>query len=152
MDALAGANGSRKRGSMSDLISRQEAFDEIIWNSDNGVIDAKVAIEALRKLPSVEPEKCSDCISRKAATDRFDLVQSDDKCMGYDDIMAFLSSLPSVEPERKTGKWEWNRRTGEYVCSECGCNPIYERETPDVSEIDKYRYCRWCGAEMEVGV
>ena len=42
---------------MSDLISRQEAFDEIIWNSDNGVIDAKVAIEALRKLPSVEPER-----------------------------------------------------------------------------------------------
>lgn len=42
---------------MSDLISRQAAFDEIIWNSDNGVIDAKVAIEALRKLPSVEPER-----------------------------------------------------------------------------------------------
>ena len=42
---------------MSDLISRQEEFDEIIWNSDNGVIDAKVAIEALRKLPSVEPER-----------------------------------------------------------------------------------------------
>lgn len=94
---------------MSDLISRQEAFDEIIWNSDNGVIDAKVAIEALRK-------------------------------------------LPSVEPERKPGHWELDQRTGEYVCSECGCNPIYERETPDVSEIDKYRYCRWCVAEMEVGV
>lgn len=42
---------------MNDLISRQAAFDEIIWNSDNGVIDAKVAIEALRKLPSVEPER-----------------------------------------------------------------------------------------------
>ena len=38
-------------------ISREAAFDEIIWNSDNGMIDAKLAIEALRKLPSVEPER-----------------------------------------------------------------------------------------------
>ena len=90
---------------MSDLISRDAAFDEIIWNSDNGVIDAKVAIEALRK-------------------------------------------LPSVEQERPHGKWKWDQRTGEYVCSECGCNPIYERTTPDCSEIDKYKFCRWCGAKM----
>ena len=55
-----------------------------------------------------------------------------------------------IEPERKPGHWEWDQRTGEYVCSECGCNPIYERTTPDASEIDKYRYCRWCGAPMEV--
>ena len=92
---------------MSDLISREAAYDEIIWNSDNGLIDAKVAIEALRK-------------------------------------------LPSVEPERKTGKWIWDKRTGEYECSECGCNPIYEGIAFDYSEIDKYRYCRWCGAKMEV--
>ncbi|MBR3330617.1 MAG: hypothetical protein IKG25_05290 [Mogibacterium sp.] len=59
-----------------------------------------------------------------------------------------LSDIPSVEPERKTGHWEWDQRAGEYVCSECGCNPIYEHTTPDVSEIDKYRYCRWCGAKM----
>lgn len=54
-----------------------------------------------------------------------------------------------VEPDRKSGHWEWDQRTGDYVCSECGCNPIYERTTPDVSEIGKYRYCRWCGAKME---
>lgn len=58
--------------------------------------------------------------------------------------------LPSIEPERKTGKWIWDNRTGEYECSECGCNPIYERTTPDDNEIDKYRYCRWCGAPMGV--
>ena len=50
----------------------------------------------------------------------------------------------------ESGKWEWDQRTGEYVCSECGCNPVYERTIPDASEIDKYRYCRWCGAPMEV--
>ena len=61
-----------------------------------------------------------------------------------------INWMPSVEPERKTGKWVWNKRTGEYVCSECGCNPVYEGMTPDESEIDKYRFCRWCGSKMEV--
>lgn len=70
--------------------------------------------------------------------------------IGLLDAVRVIDELPSVEPERKPGKWEWDQRTGEYVCSECGCNPIYERTTPDVSEIDKYRYCRWCGSRMEV--
>ena len=51
--------------------------------------------------------------------------------------------------EREAGKWIWNMRLGEYECSECGCYPVYERHTPDISEIDKYKYCRWCGAKME---
>lgn len=88
---------------------------------------------------SVEPKKCGDCISRKAATDRFDLVQSDDKCMGYDDILAFLSSLPSVEPEGKKGKWI--TKDGVYgvtYCSECD----YEMRLNDTN------YCPNCGADM----
>ena len=63
-------------------------------------------------------------------------------------LKALINMQPSVEPERNPGKWEWDQRAGEYVCSECGCNPIYERTTPDISEIDKYRFCRWCGAKM----
>lgn len=88
---------------MSDLISREAAFDEIIWNSDNGVIDAKVAIEALRK-------------------------------------------LPSVESERKRGKWIEGEKTPGYTkwnCSECGLlvrNP----------QKPWYEYCPKCGALMEV--
>jgi len=88
---------------MGDLISRDAAFDEIIWNSDNGVIDAKVAIEALRK-------------------------------------------LPSVEPERKKGKWIEGKKTPGYTkwnCSECG---LLVRNT----QKPWYEYCPKCGAPMEV--
>ena len=68
--------------------------------------ESRITVEACEgAIAILEAALCGDCISRKAATDRFDLVQSDDKCMGYDDIMAFLSSLPPVEPERKTGHW-----------------------------------------------
>jgi predicted RNA-binding Zn-ribbon protein involved in translation (DUF1610 family) len=92
---------------MSDLISRQAAYDEIIWNSDNGLIDAKVAIEALRK-------------------------------------------LPSVESERKTGKWIdkgviGNTEANDFMCSECGWHE------PDFPErIGELHYCTSCGAKMEV--
>ena len=108
-------------------------------------------IEELQKLPSVTPEieKCGDCISRKAATDRFDLVQSDDKCMGYDDIMAFLLSLPSVEPERPHGKWEYvqydgNQKIGNWHCSNCRLivNLGFEG-------APYYHYCPGCGADMK---
>lgn len=48
----------------------------------------------------------------------------------------------------KKGKWIWDMHYGKYKCSECGCNPCYENDT-DVYVINKYRYCRWCGCEME---
>ena len=90
-----------------DCISREAAYDEIIWNSDNGVIDAKVAIEALRK-------------------------------------------LPSVEPERNPGKWEYvqydgNPKIGNWHCSECRLIVNFGFEgTP------YYHYCPGCGVKMEV--
>jgi hypothetical protein len=108
----------------------------------------------------------SDLISRQAAIDTvetigFDFSDSDLSEVELEEVcevvgevrqtwLQRIKRLPSVEPERNPWKWEWDQRTGEYVCSECGCNPIYERTTPDVSEIDKYRFCRWCGAKMEV--
>ena len=87
-----------------------------------------------------EAEPCGDCISRKAATDRFDLVQSDDKCMSYDDIMAFLFSLPPVEPERKKGKWEIaeHNSMGVIKCNSC-----------KHYEVRYSKFCPNCGAKME---
>ena len=55
--ALDKAVEALKAEPCEDAISREAAFDEIIWNSDNGLIDANEAIEALRKLPAVEPER-----------------------------------------------------------------------------------------------
>jgi hypothetical protein len=91
-----------------DYISRQAAYDEIIWNSDNGVIDAKVAIEALRK-------------------------------------------LPSVEPERKTGKWIYTENHC-WICSECGKNPLKGTGfTPTLDGMRiQWKFCNICGTKMEV--
>ena len=128
-----------------------------------------MAIKALEQQPNLQPtcnQLATDCISRQAVIDRINKLIEVEKKQGTDDwgygrervnayeaMLHFVKSeylYPSVEPERKPGKWIWDNRTGEYECSECGCNPIYERTTPDCSEIDKYRYCRWCGSPMEV--
>ena len=97
----------------------------------------------------------SDLISRQAAfialNKRAENVSLKTR-IGLLDAVRVIDELPSVEPERKPGKWIWNKRTGDYECSECGCNPIYEGTTPDVSEIDKYKFCRWCGAKMAVEI
>ena len=131
-----------------DCVSRQAVLDlakcgRLVSNGNY-----KSVCDAINGLPSVELEKCGDCISREAATDRFDLVQSDDLCMSYDDIMAFLSSLPSVEPEGKTGKWVEGKKTPGYIkwhCSECG---LLVRN----SQKPWYKFCPMCGSRMEVDV
>ena len=133
---------------MSDLISREAAFDEIIWNSDNGVIDAKVAIEALRKLPSVtpEPKSSDDCVSRKDTIAWLKKVTVTDGITfetGFKQIIRDIEQMPSVTPERQTGKWiEYQERKKQIYaeCSNCGFK----------NYAGILNYCPECGAKMEV--
>lgn len=55
-----------------------------------------------------------------------------------------LVEVPSVDTERKTGKWirrpEWEEDGGfSYECDQCGMG----------SDVD-YNFCMRCGAKMEV--
>ena len=65
---------------------------------------------------------------------------------GFEDCLTKVLVLPSVQPERKKGKWivtddGWD---GEYfVCSVCGCPWKIIEGTP------KMNYCPNCGAKME---
>ena len=55
-----------------------------------------------------------------------------------------IANAPTVEPERKTGKWVEGKKTTGYIkwnCSECGLlvrNP----------QKPWYEYCPKCGADM----
>ena len=52
-----------------------------------------------------------------------------------------IESLPSVEPERKTGHWiDTDNYYQRWKCSECGCH------TRDAEP----NYCPNCGAKMEM--
>lgn len=64
-------------------------------------------------------------------------------------VIESLKALPEAEPERKAGRWirhpeQNNIYGGKCVeCSECG-------EKYVVSHIEDEKYCRNCGAKMEV--
>ena len=78
----------------------------------------------------------SDLISRQAAKSK--AVYSPER---HEKVVpvAELDWLPSVEPERKKGKWENTiyNRTAMVKCSICG--------GLDLCHAD---FCHWCGADM----
>ena len=88
----------------------------------------------------------ADLIDRQAAIDMFQSLAYDDWNQGvstswaeaYSEAAEMIRELPAAHPDIKIGKW-----TKENACSECGCQPWYERD------IRSLHYCPNCGAKME---
>lgn len=59
--------------------------------------------------------------------------------IGLLDAVRVIDELPSVELERKTGKW--HIEGFEAWCTNCGFHP---------TSIEAFDYCPSCGAKMEV--
>ena len=80
----------------------------------------------------------SDLISRQAA---IDAMFANMPGLMFNDVLRILRTLPSAQPERKTGRWELGPfdRLGGYwtTCSVC--------ERPSFGGGN---YCRYCGADM----
>jgi len=111
----------------------------------------------------------SDIISRKALCD--DLreykvypvpISSDEsEIKGYNDgidlAISVIAEFPSIEPERKKGKWideKINSYTSRTYCSECGSSAPFVYKSDDYygnhahGETVKTKFCPNCGAEM----
>ena len=91
----------------------------------------------------------SDLIERQAAIDMIEEYFNGLPIAVHYDMLAMIHRLPSAEPERKKGHWirhpeQTNIYGGKCVeCSECG-------EKYMVSYIEDEKFCRNCGAKMEV--
>lgn len=91
-----------------------------------------------------------DLISRseaiKAVHEEFDefLVWDESGEYTADEVERILNRVPSVQPERKTGKWLIRRGITDAQCSECKMyfNDVYDMDNSDA-------FCRHCGAKME---
>ena len=83
-----------------------------------------------------------------------------DGSYGYMDtksIVDLINDAPTIEPERKKGRWiKMSDADGQYYCcSECG-EELYRKWTfdrefdlfPKKESIEKTMYCPNCGADM----
>lgn len=66
----------------------------------------------------------------------------------YNFTLCRITEQPTIEPERKTGKWHPRiySHIEMMVCSECNSEFSYDAETG----VRDYNYCPHCGARMEV--
>lgn len=71
-------------------------------------------------------------------------VDINDVAIFYGTIMKIINSIPSVEPERKKGKWiEDETGYGFWICSECG----FASEAFGANIL--YPFCPNCGAKLD---
>ena len=129
-----------------------------IWYKGGQYISLRRFLEVKAE---AEKEPCEDAISRQAALDCFTAT----KLKKFDFILHAreeIKKLPSVQPKPKTGHWEkiveehkclasdGTYTTTEYLCSECGAEPLAEYAS-DEAEYEFSNFCPNCGAKMESG-
>ena len=133
---------------MDSLINRQAAIDvvrkcRVIEVTPAYIlIDKGEAVSKLVMLPSAQPEPCEDAVSRAdVEIEIANLLKG--VFVEYEDIAKKVAArLPSVTPQRKTGRWLDGYQYG-YKCSECGA--YLEIDCGDT----EMKFCSNCGAKME---
>ena len=92
----------------------------------------------------------NDTISRQAALNELHLLaiealrkQRRDYCAIIDICSNKIKSLPAVQPEQKTGRWEHDggKFANRWICSQCGYKFYFEKS--------EAKYCPNCGAYMK---
>lgn len=99
-------------------------------------IDADALIDDLKHDIAMD----QDSLDYEELTDsNREIIQFDKDCKQK--AIDLLQNAPTIEPERKKGKWIEYNATGkkQWMCSEC----CAEEKNPKVA-----RFCYWCGADM----
>ena len=93
-----------------------------------------------------------DAISRQAV---FDYIYNDlglgdeengkdvERLMELESSYKYIKSLPPVNPQPKTGHWEWLTED-KYRCSNCN----HETRVDECMNKPMYEFCPFCGAKM----
>ena len=129
--------------------------DSDLQKWDSGCwIRYKLFEQVLRAAPTIDPTHITppntlgalDCVERQKAIDESYQVVIDGDVFDVVQVET-LMGLPSVQPERKRGKWR--RRlvdsgfNADWHCSECGWKTSLEEHG--------YNFCPNCGCRMEEG-
>ena len=123
----------------------EKNLDDYCELNDEGKTAFRMAIEALS---CSDIPNNSDIISRQQAIDALKEKVFHNLSDEFYGAMQVLDELPSVQPERKTGRWipTTNGRGG-HECSRCHeYAPCYQDGSEHLST-----FCVLCGAKMEEG-
>lgn len=103
--------------------------------------EGEKTIDALQNaIKELEQEHCADMVSRDAM---WEVLQ---RLYGTEgELVEELMSLPPVLPQRKMGKWIYNKKEDSYRCNLCYC-PCHKNNLGAIPT----EYCAGCGAVMEV--
>ena len=142
---------------MSDLISRQKAIDAIEFEKvymtayENGVDKGNPlalynkglddAIKVIKNAPTIEVST-KNLISRQNVVDALELGLDNDY-VDATELLEYVKSLPSVEPEERTAKV----KTIAYSYTVYDCNGECDNCGQSVDE--EWDYCPSCGARLE---
>lgn len=100
----------------------------------------------------IDQQTCGDCVSRQAVLEVQTKYAEHMGATKYWQMRDDINGLPSVESERKTGKWIRGEAYPHHIyCSECYKTFIPNDEMRAWVDGDLPRkYCPECGARMEV--
>ena len=152
----------------TDLISRQQAIDDIWTVSPLARLDRKWVDRWLRRLPPIQPvnnsenPNSSDVISRQAAIDALNEyfarigklkrrgLTKGEKAISLDTV-GTIKTLPPAEPKR--GRWLYCEDSmadsvDGYRCDQCGFFVPWDYTHKSIDYIKSYKYCPYCGADM----
>ena len=129
--------------------AEQEAPDINVGNI--GTISRQVAIDTLNE----QIEQCNKALGS------FDISLKDEYAIKVEraSLEAYkeqLENMPSIQPERKTGRWiESNPQNSKLcrimTCSECGKAYIVNINVPYEDWTEAHKFCVECGTKMEGG-
>lgn len=132
-------------------MTREKAIKHLGYVRDDYIPISSDAFDALTMaIKALEVEPCEDAVSRKMAMDAITAstpycVVPDDYHISVVDMEFRVSTLPSVTPKQKRGKWLPENRTNDafWVCSACG----FPSEAHGANIL--YNFCPNCGARMK---
>ena len=127
----------------------ERGYDEGCRQACKDKIESPYCAESEDK--RTEKHAC-DCISREAVIETIETDCSWDifnewgsRTPTGESIIRAIKRVPSVEPERKVGKWK--HMVGFYECDQCHAEYT---DMPTCMGKVIYEYCPMCGSKMEV--
>ena len=125
-------------------MTKEEAIKHLQNMADHSYPNEEymIAIKALKQEP------CDDAISRQVVLEKAVYTETEEGWCGYTVGVNYIKSLPSVNPQPKTGYWI--RGHHGFGCS--NCHKSIEGEWDDnIDDITGTLFCPNCGAKMEKG-